>query len=192
MEAITVNRARGRAIDGANKGTQAADSGGAAARAETEDLLDTTLSDLPEELSLPAESLARDGPQCGRCRIRHRCPRYRSVAPVWWKSTSTAAPVAPFDIWGTILKVATKDKRSYEALLRDAAGRKVRVSGLKARLGIGSLRNGDYAWLFDLEPSETLPHHGAFTHPRNFHGERPNRAWSHALRLRGFVERTDS
>jgi hypothetical protein len=158
-----------------------------AVRGETEGLLDTTLSDLPDDLSLPADSLAREGPQCGRCRIRHRCPRYRNVAPAWWESTSTTAPVAPFDTWGTLLEVGTKGERSYEVLLRDAAGRKVRVSGLEAGLGIESFRIGDYAWFFDLEPSETLPHHGAFTHPRNFHGERPSRAWSDALRLRVFI-----
>lgn len=80
-----------------------------------------------------------------------------------------------------MLEVGTKDERSYEVLLHDAAGRKVRISGLGA--GIGSLRRGDYAWFFDLERSETLPRHGAYTHPRNFHGERPSRAWSDALRF---------
>lgn len=154
-------------------------------RSETEELLDTTLTNLPDDVSLPADSLAREGPHCGRCRIRHRCPRYRSVAPAWWESTSTTAPVAPFDVWGTVLGVSTKDERFYEVMLRDAAGRKVRVSGLRDGFGIGSLRSGD--WFFDLEPSETLPHHGAFTHPRNFHGERTSRAWSDALRLGVFV-----
>lgn len=163
-------------------------------RAETEELLDATLSELPDDLFLPADSLAREGPQCGRCRIRHRCPRYRNVAPGWWESASTTAPIAPFDIWGTVLEVGTEDERSYEVLLRDAAGRKVRVSGLEAGLGIGSLRSGAHAWFFDLEPSETLPHHGAYNHPRNFHGERPGRAWSDSLRLQVFIapRRSDS
>ena len=162
-----------------------------AARSGTEELLDTTLSDLPDDLFLPADSLAREGPQCGRCRVRHRCPRYHSVAPTWWRSTSTTAPVAPFDTWGTLLAVNTGDGRTHEVLLSDAAGRKVRVSGLEAGAGVGGLYDGDHIWLFDLEPSEKLPQHGAFTHPRNFHGERPSRAWSDSLRLRVFVERTD-
>lgn len=156
-----------------------------AIRTEIEELLGTTLSDLPDNLPLPADSLAREGPHCGGCRIRHRCPRYRSVAPEWWRNTSANARVAPFDIWGTLLEVGTEDERSYEALLRDAADRKVRVSGLDDE--IGNLHDGDYAWFFDLEPSETLPHHGAFTHPHNFHGERPSRAWSDALRLKVFI-----
>lgn len=159
-----------------------------AVRAETEELLNETLSDLPDDLSLPADSLAREGPQCGRCRIRHRCPRYRIVAPTWWRTTSTTKLVAPFDTWGTLLEVSTKDGRSYEVLLRDAADRKVRVSGLEAGLEIGDLRDGDRIWFFDLEPSETLPQHSVFVHPRNFHGERPSRAWSDALRLRVFSE----
>ncbi len=157
-------------------------------RDETEELLDMTLSGLPAGRPVSADSLAREGPQCGRCRIRHRCPRYHSVAPIWWRSTSTTAPVAAFDTWGTLLAVRTRDEQSHEVLLHDAAGRKVRISGLEE---IAGLHNGDYVWFFDLEPSETLPQHGAFTHPRNFHGTRPSRAWSDALRLRIFAERAD-
>ena len=157
-------------------------------RTEVEELLETTLSELPDDHLLPADSLAREGGHCGRCRIRHRCPRYHSVAPGWWKSTSANEPVAPFDTWGTLLEAGTEDERSYEVLLRDAADRKVRVSGLETGFGIESAVRGDHIWFFDLEPSETLPHHGAFTHPRNFHGERPSRAWFDALRLQVFIE----
>ena len=152
-----------------------------AARAETEELLDETLSGLPDDLSLPADSLAKEGPHCALCRIRHRCPRYLDVAPEWWKSMSTTAPVAPFDVWGTVLDVRSEGQQFYEVMLRDIADRKVRVSGLRSGRGIERLRSGDYVWFFDLEPSETLPHHGAFTHPRNFHGERSSRAWSNAF-----------
>lgn len=157
-------------------------------RDETEELLDMTLSGLPAGRSVSADFLAREGPQCGRCRIRHRCPRYHSVAPTWWRSTSTTAPVAPFDTWGTLLAVSTIDERSYEVLIRDAAGRNVRISGLEE---VAGLHNGDYVWFFDLEPSETLPQHGAFAHPHNFHGMRPSRAWSDALRLRIFAGGAD-
>ena len=68
----------------------------------------------------------------------------------------------------------------------DAAGRKVRVTGLEAELAAGGLCD-DFVWLFGLEPSEKLPHHGAFAHPRNFHGESPGRSSPSALRLRVFV-----
>jgi RecB family exonuclease len=161
-------------------------------RAEVEESLSTMLADLPPDRSLPAESLAREGLHCGRCQIRHRCPRYRRAAPEWWNETSTVAPVAPFDTWGTLLGVNTKDGSSYEVLLRDAAGRKVRVSGLESGAGIEDLCSGDYVWFFDLEPTETLPHHGTFAHPHNFHEMRPSRAWSDALRLQVFYGADDT
>lgn len=157
-----------------------------AARTETEMLLDATLEDLPPGRNVPAESLARAGPHCGRCRMRHRCPRYRRVAPSWWKSTSTAGPVAPFDVWGRVLEASREGDLSSELLLLDAAGRKVRVTGLEVGPDPGGLRD-DFVWLFGLESSEKLPHLGAFTHPRNFHGEKPGRSWPSALRLRAFV-----
>lgn len=160
-----------------------------AARVEIEELLDEILSGLPEGLSLSAESLAKEGSHCARCRIRHRCPRYLGVAPEWWKGRSTTAPVAPFDVWGTVIDARSQGERSYEVTLRDVAGRKVRVSGLHNGPWDERLRSGDHVWFFDLEPSETLPHHGAFTHPRNFHGERASRVWSDALRLQIFIAR---
>lgn len=159
---------------------------GDAARTETETLLDATLRELPPGQNVPAEPLAREGSHCERCRMRHRCPRYRRVAPSWWKITSTTGPVAPFDVWGRVLEASSEGGLSYELLLLDAAGRKVRVTGLEAGPDVGDLRD-DFVWLFGLEPSEKLPHHGAFTHPRNFHGESPGRSWPSALRLRAFV-----
>jgi hypothetical protein len=159
-----------------------------AARSETETLLDATLRDLPVGRPAPAERLAREGPQCARCRMRHRCPRYRRVAPVWWRRTSTTGPVAPFDIWGRVLQAVSEGRSSCELLLLDAAGRKVRVSGLEIRPGPEDLRCDHLVWLFGLESSEKLPHHGAFAHPRNFHGRSPGRSWPSALRLCVFVE----
>ena len=101
---------------------------------------------------------------------------------------STVAPVTPFDTWGLVSEVGSEVEESYEVLLRDAAGRKVRVTGVEASTGVEKLRRRDRVWFFDVEPSETLPHHGAFTHPRNFHGKRSSRAWPDALRLRLFIE----
>ena len=159
-----------------------------AIRNETEESLRAILDRLPHDRSLAADSLAREGPQCKWCRVRHRCPRYRRVAPVWWTEVSTSEPIAPFDTWGTLLGVEARNERSYEATVRDAAGRLVRISGLEASLGIGNLHDGDGVWFFELESSERLPHHGAYVHPRNFHGARPGRGWSDALRLQVFGE----
>ena len=144
------------------------------------------LERLPDDRSLAAYPLVRDGSHCKWCLARHRCPRYRGVAPTWWKEVSTTGPVAPFDTWGTLLEVGASNGRGHEVTLRDAADRPVWISGLEARLGTGDLRGGDEVWFFELEPSERLPHHGAYTHPRNFHGVRPARGWSDALRLRVF------
>lgn len=161
-----------------------------AIREEIEELLRTTLVSLPYDRSLAAESLARAGPHCERCRIRHRCTRYQHVAPSRWVERSTTAPVAPFDVWGVVSEVGSDVEASYEVLLRDAAGRTVRVSGVEAGAGVENLRRGDHAWFFDVESSEILPRHGAFTHPRNFHVKRPSRAWADALRIRIFTEPT--
>ena len=162
---------------------------GDAARTETETLLEATLRDLPQGISIPAEPLASEGTHCSSCRMRHRCPRYRRVAPSWWRAMSTAGPVAPFDIWGILLEAKPGGACSYTLVLLDAAGRKVRVYGLEAGSGAGDLQNGDSVWLFDLEPSENLPHHGAFAHPRNFHQRSPGPSWPSALRLSVFVEK---
>lgn len=159
-----------------------------AARDETEELLRTTLASLPHDRSRAAESLAIAGPHCRGCRIRHRCTRYQREAPSWWANRSTDAPVAPFDVWGVVSETGSDGEVSYGVLLCDAAGRTVRVSGVEAGTGVEDLRPGDRAWFFDAEPSEVLPRHGAFAHPRNFHGKRPSRAWPDALRLQVFVE----
>lgn len=156
------------------------------ARAETAQTLGTVAAELPSDRTVAAESIAREGPHCGRCRIRHRCPRYLRAAPAWWAETSTLARVAPFDAWGTVLAAGSDDGETIDLVIRDAAGRKVRVRGLDVGSGAEGLRCNDHVWLFDLQPTEDLPRHGAYFHPRNFHGKRPSKAWTDAQRLRIF------
>lgn len=139
---------------------------------------------LPAGDHLPTAELANEGPHCNGCRIRHRCPRYRHIAPTWWSQRSSNSAVAPFDIWGTAQKVVAKGEGLVEVTLLDDAGRLVRVSGIENE----SLQVGDRVWLFDLQPTQILPHQGVFVHPQNFHAKRPNRAWGDAVRFRGFVE----
>lgn len=139
---------------------------------------------LPPEQTTPAVELAEAGSQCGRCRIRHRCPEYRSVAPAWWSRESTRAPVAPFDSWGEVERSESNEEIGNVAYLRDAAGREVRVSGLE----VDGVHSGEGLWLFDLEPSQTLPHHGVYHHPRNFHVKAPNQSWPDAIRFRGYTD----
>lgn len=158
-----------------------------AVREETIQLLFDTLDSLPIEATLPAVSLARPGSHCRWCRIRYRCEAYRKVAPTWWPETASEEPVAPYDTWGTLTKTREGYDGTVTVSLRDAAGRSVRVSGIDPRFGVQSLATDSRIWFFELEPSERLPLHGSYHHPRNFHIRRPNRAWSDALRCRIFA-----
>jgi RecB family exonuclease len=151
---------------------------------ETLEQLLSVIKQLPTGRVLSANSFARTGTQCGSCRIRHRCSRYRNVAPVWWTEKSSRVKVAPFDIWGDVQAVAAEGEGPVEMLLLDAAGRQVRVAGICAQ----DVRLGDRVWFFDLQPTQRLPHHGLFVHPQNLHGKRPNPAWRNAVRYSGFVE----
>lgn len=139
---------------------------------------------LPVGRTLSAAKLAKAGPHCGSCRIRHRCRRYRDEAPIWWVRKSSEYAVAPFDIWGDVLEVVAEGEETAEVMLHDAAGRSARVSGIDAE----GVRPGDRVWFFDLQPTQILPHQGIFVHPQNFHAKRPNRVWKDAVRFYGFVE----
>jgi RecB family exonuclease len=138
---------------------------------------------LPEGKSVAAETVASTGPQCWKCRIRHRCPLYLREAPNWWLRTSVVGPVAPFDVWGHIMQTELSGGRVAGLEIRDAAGRSVRLRGLESRIE-GTPHLGIEIWFFNLEPSENLLAHGIYAHPRNYHGTPPSRAWPDALRLK--------
>lgn len=152
-------------------------------RAAVNETLEEVLALLPEGKSLEAETAASTGPQCWRCRIRHRCPLYLREAPSWWMRTSVVGPVAPFDVWGHVLDCNLSEGRVASLEIRDMAGRRVRVRGLESRLS-GTPHPGAAIWFFNLEPSENLPMHRVYAHPRNYHGTAPSRAWPDALRLK--------
>jgi hypothetical protein len=151
---------------------------------ETMEQLLFVTDQLPTGRALSAVELAKAGSHCGSCRIRHRCFRYRNVAPTWWTEKSSRDRVAPFDTWGEVKKVVPTGEGTVEVLLHDAAGRHVRVSGIVAE----GIRSGNRVWFFDLQPTQVLPHHGLYVHPQNFHAKRPDRAWRDAVRFSGFVE----
>lgn len=146
------------------------------------EILEETIALLPEGKPVTAETIASTGPQCWKCRIRHRCPLYIREAPNWWVRTSVAGPVAPFDVWGHVLGAESSGGRVAGLEIRDAAGRRVRLRGLESRIG-GTPHPGEAVWFFNLEPSENLPIHGVYVQPRNYHGTAPSRAWPDALRL---------
>ncbi len=153
--------------------------------AETMERLRSVAEHLLADQVLRAADIASPGAHCGSCRIRHRCVRYRDIAPIWWAGKSSRQAVAPFDIWGKLLEVLPEREGTVTLTLRDAAGRVARVSGIRADVACSN----DQVWLFELQPTQVLPHHGVFVHPQNFHARRPNRAWRDALRYCGFVER---
>jgi RecB family exonuclease len=155
-------------------------------RAAVSEILEETTAVLPQEKKVAAETIASTGPQCWKCRIRHRCPLYLREAPDWWVRTSVARPVAPFDVWGQVLETNLNGGGAAALEIRDAAGRRVCLRGLESRIG-GNSHSGSEVWFFNLEPSENLPAHGLYAHPRNYHGTAPSRAWPDALRLKIYV-----
>ncbi len=128
-----------------------------------------------------AEELASPGQRCWGCSARHVCPAYRARAPLWWKEFPRGVERLPNDVWGTVLEVLGADR--VDVVLRDDAGRRVRIDGLDARHGIASSFVGRRLWLFGLEATgATRGFDGARFHPRSFH-ELPRdrmerRAWA--------------
>lgn len=155
-------------------------------RAAVSETLEEASALLPEGKLAAAEAIASTGPHCWTCRARHRCPSYLREAPNWWARTSVVGPVAPFDVWGQALETELSMGRVVGMKIRDAAGRRVRLRGLESRV-YGKSHSGAKIWFFNLEPSENLPSHGIYTHPRNYHGVAPSRAWPDALRLTIYV-----
>jgi hypothetical protein len=80
--------------------------------------------------------------------------------------------------------VVADEEEAAEVELRDAAGRRTRVTGIHTE----GVRPGDRVWFFDLQPTQRLSHHGLFVHPQNFHARRPDRVWRDAVRYSEFSE----
>jgi RecB family exonuclease len=158
----------------------------ARSRTRVSDALAAVSERLPAGAVVSSDSVASPGAHCARCRIRHRCPAYHRTAPTWWLKKETRGYVAPFDVWGTISEVTAEQNRISEIVLRDDRERRVRISGLSERWSVGDVSPGDRIYCFDLESSETMPFHGVYEHPRNFHVQRPNLTAKDALRFRAF------
>src|SRR5215218_5851722 len=110
-----------------------------------------------------------------------------TVATTQWPNyydRRSRGAVAPFDIWGEVKEVLASGEETAEVTLQDAAGRRARVTGIRAE----GARPGDRMWFFDLQPTQRLPHHGVFVHPQNFHAKRPDRVWRDAVRYSEFIE----
>lgn len=142
-----------------------------------------TIEQIVQTLPLPGPaetaSLASPGAGCRGCSVRHVCPGYRNTAPSWWKEYPATLAAAPWDIWGEIVEV----RSDGDIVLRDEAGRRVRVDRIDSRHGLGAWAVGRRICFFGLEATgPTRGFDGKRFHPRSFHelprdgGER--RAWS--------------
>lgn len=152
-----------------------------AARRAARDVLCRIIDAMPPAGLVEAKVVASPGASCYRCAIRHVCPTYREVAPTWWKQYPPDVDRLSNDIGGVVTEVTGTDTVSI--VLRDDAGRRVRIDGVDGRHGISSALFGRRMWFFGLEATgSTRGFDGARFHPRSFH-ELPRdrlerRAWT--------------
>lgn len=152
-----------------------------AARQRARSVLDAKLAVMPPPGQSVAGELAAPGKGCWGCPVRHVCPAYRRTAPEWWRRYPEGVDRLSYDVWGTALEVIGDGR--VDVVLRDEAGRRVRVDGVDARHGVSSESIGKRMWFFGLEATgATRGFDGGRFHPRSFH-ELPRdrlekRAWS--------------
>lgn len=159
------------------------------ARTRAKRVLDELLEGMPPVGPSTAGKLADPGKGCWGCQVRHVCPAYLAAAPQWWRQYPDRVDRLPNDVWGTVLDVVGEGR--VDVVLRDAAGRRVRIDGLDPRHGLTSVLVGKNVWFFGLEATgATRGFDGGRFHPRSFH-ELPRdrmerRAW--ALHVFGEAE----
>jgi hypothetical protein len=151
---------------------------------ETKGWIVDVVGQLPKGEQAEPMSLARVGEWCGRCPHRHVCPAYRAQTPALWNTGTTFR--LPFDIWGNVEGMMDQGAL-IDLTLRDAAGRLVKVCGIRSSL-VQGLSAGERLWLFGLRAQVRGNAGGSWMHPLNFHevpadGGR-ERAWS----LEAFAE----
>jgi len=133
---------------------------------------------LPSGTNLSSENLAKVGPDCRWCDLRHRCPSYLRDAPVLWGRDLNWR--LPLDVWGTAERLDVKEDGLVDLTLRDSGGRRVKVFRLRD-FHVAHVGTGDHIWLFDLLAFATELRGSIWRQPLNFYelGEVDNdRAWS--------------
>jgi hypothetical protein len=158
---------------------------------EEKDVSDTrawllgTLAGLPAGVSRSASSLAKPGPTCAGCSVRHVCPAYREAAPELWREGSDTGPM-PIDTWGIVTSSMTSNDAMLTLELEDAARRRVKLFRLDRRHdALRAIQPGDALWFFGLCGWASQGADRRWRHPRNF-WELPadatqKRAWSLAV-----------
>jgi RecB family exonuclease len=157
------------------------------ARRAAKEVLTGITGSMPPAGLASARELTSPGPSCWGCPIRHVCPAYRANAPGWWKQYPSNVDRLSNDVWGAALEVLGEGR--VDLVLRDDAGRRVRIDGLDDRHGIAPSLVGKRIWFFGLEATgATRGFDGARFHPRSFHELPRDRLERRAWALHVFVE----
>ena len=157
------------------------------AQQTAKDALKRITGPMPAAGHAATSGLARPGAACWGCAVRHVCPAYRATAPGWWKAYPVGTERLSNDVWGTVLEVLGSGR--VDVVLRDDAGRRVRVNGIGERHGISSSSVGSRLWFFGLEATgASRGFDGVRFHPRSFHELPRDRSERRAWALNIFVE----
>jgi hypothetical protein len=140
---------------------------------------------LPSGVTLRASETARPGDECRRCAIRPSCTAYIKAAPSWWSDLPADMTALPADTWGRLVSTKTVSE-GITIEIRDDAGRRVKISGLRNHSGVELASPGVRIFAFSLEASGGgKGWDGTRFHPHTFHEIPPDRhsrrAWSATL-----------
>jgi hypothetical protein len=157
-----------------------------ARRRATDEVMRITGS-MPPAGVASADELTSPGMSCLACSIRHVCPAYRANAPNWWKQYPSNIDRLSNDVWGTALELHLEGR--MDLVLRDDAGRRVRIDGLGDQHGLTPSVAGKRVWFFGLEATgATRAFDGARFHPRSFHELPRDRVERQAWALQVFLD----
>lgn len=150
-------------------------------QAEARERLVAIVEQLPEAGLQQAMDFASPGSDCFGCAIRHTCAAYLNVAPSWWKSYPASVDRLPHDTWGELVDI--HQGSSNTVLLKDEAGRRVRIDGVDKRHGIQPESIGRKFYFFNLQATGSCRDFGGRRfHPSSFHeharDSSERRAWS--------------
>jgi hypothetical protein len=143
--------------------------------------LERITNSMPPFGRAPSAGLTHAGSACWGCSVRHVCSEYRSRAPSWWREYPAEIERLSYDVWGTVIDVFGAGP--VDVVLRDDAGRRVRIDRIDERHSVSASAIGRRLWFFGLEASGvSRGFDGTRYHPRCFH-ELPRdrlerRAWS--------------
>lgn len=135
----------------------------------------------PADAQLRSADVAKAGPHCIGCRLRPRCATYLESAPQWWSERAENPRPLPFDTWGVVTSYEQQD--GVVLRIRDAGERPVVVRGLSSLHSLAAGVVDQRIFIFSLQPSEDLNHHGRRLHPQAFHEGSPGPRWPTARQV---------